>query len=123
VIEALGPEYRVVGLSAHRNVELLAEQTLRYRPQFVAVTHRDSVAKFRAILDGQAQVLSGPDCLTELVQSDEVDTVLAAVVGAAGLAPVMARRRGRQAPGGALQRFLNTLVVHLDRERRLMIFE
>jgi 1-deoxy-D-xylulose-5-phosphate reductoisomerase len=90
VIEALGPEYRVVGLSAHRNVELLAQQALRYKPQFVAITNRDSVAKFRAIMNGQVQVLSGPDCLTGLVQSDDVDTVLAAVVGAAGLAPVMA---------------------------------
>jgi 1-deoxy-D-xylulose-5-phosphate reductoisomerase len=90
VIEALGPEYRVIGLSAHRNMELLAQQALRYQPHFVAITNRDSVAKFRAIMDGQVKILSGPDCLTGLVQSDEVDTILAAVVGAAGLAPVMA---------------------------------
>ncbi len=90
VIEALGPEYRVIGLSAHRNMELLAQQALRYKPHFVAITNRESVAKFHAIMDGQVKVLSGPDCLTGLVQSDEVDTILAAVVGAAGLAPVMA---------------------------------
>jgi 1-deoxy-D-xylulose-5-phosphate reductoisomerase len=90
VIEALGPEYEVVGLSAHRNVELLAQQTRRYKPQFVAVTNRDSVAPFRAMMDGQVQVLSGPDSLTELVQCDAVDTVLTAVVGAAGLPSAMA---------------------------------
>ena len=90
VIEALGPEYRVVGLSAHRNVELLAQQTRRYKPPFAAVTDRDSAAEFRAMMDGQVQVLSGPDSLAELVQCDEVDTVLTAVVGAAGLPSAMA---------------------------------
>jgi len=90
VIEALGPEYQVVGLSAHHNVELLAQQTRRYQPPFVAVTSRDSVARFRALMDGQVKVLSGPDSLTELVQSDQVDTVLTAVVGAAGLPSAMA---------------------------------
>jgi 1-deoxy-D-xylulose-5-phosphate reductoisomerase len=90
VIEALGPEYRVVALSAHRNVELLAQQTRRYKPKLVAVTHKDSAAEFRAMMDGEVPMLSGPDCLTGLVQCDQVDTVLTAVVGAAGLPSVMA---------------------------------
>ena len=90
VIEALGPEYQVVALSAHRNVQLLAQQTRRYKPKFVAVTDEDSAAEFRTMMDGQVRMLSGPDCLTGLVQCDEVDTVLTAVVGAAGLSPAMA---------------------------------
>jgi 1-deoxy-D-xylulose-5-phosphate reductoisomerase len=90
VIEALGPEYQVVGLSAHHNVELLAQQTLRYKPQFVTITNRDSVARFRAIMNGQIKVLAGPEGLTEMAQGDQVDTVLTAVVGAAGLPAVMA---------------------------------
>ncbi len=90
VIEALGPEYRVVALSAHRNVELLAQQTRRYKPKLVAVTNKDSAAEFRAMMDGAVPMLSGPDCLTGLVQCDQVDTVLTAVVGAAGLPSVMA---------------------------------
>ena len=90
VIEALGPEYQVVALSAHRNVELLAQQARRYKPKLVAVTNKDSAGQFRAMMDGEVQMLSGPDCLTELVQCDQVDTVLTAVVGAAGLPSVMA---------------------------------
>jgi 1-deoxy-D-xylulose-5-phosphate reductoisomerase len=91
VIDALGPEYRVVGLSAHRNVELLARQTRRYRPAFVAVTGGDSAPKLRALTDGlEVEILPGPDSLARLVQRDEVDTVLTAVVGAAGLAPALA---------------------------------
>jgi len=90
VLEALGPEYQVVGLSAHRNVELLAQQTRRYRPRFAAVTGRDSEARFRAMMDGEVRVLAGPESLTELVQSEGVDTVLTAVVGAAGLPSALA---------------------------------
>ena len=90
VIEALGPEYQVVALSAHRNVELLAQQARRYKPKLVAVTNKDSAGRFHALMDGEVQMLSGPDCLTGLVQCDQVDTVLTAVVGAAGLPAVMA---------------------------------
>ncbi len=52
VIDALGPDYKVAGLSAHTSVELLAQQARHYRPQFVAVTHPDSAESFRALTDG-----------------------------------------------------------------------
>ena len=90
VLEALGPEYQVVGLSAHRNVELLAQQTRRHKPRLVAVTHEDSAAQFRALMNGAVKTMSGPESLTALVQSDGVDTVLTAVVGAAGLPSALA---------------------------------
>jgi 1-deoxy-D-xylulose-5-phosphate reductoisomerase len=91
VLDALGPEYKVVGLSAHSSVELLAQQARRYRPRFVAVTNGDYAARFRALVDGlDLEILSGPDSLTELVQCDEADTVLTAIVGAAGLPSVLA---------------------------------
>ena len=91
VIEALGPEYRVVGLSAHSNVELLAQQTRRYRPRFVAVTNGDSLARFRSLVnDLDLEILSGRDGLTELAQCEQADTVLTAVVGAAGLPSALA---------------------------------
>ena len=96
VLEALGPEYRVVGLSAHRNVELLTQQIGRYRPALAAVTHRDYAAQLRQRVNATRAngdsplLLSGPDSLTELVQRAEVDTVLTAVVGAAGLPSALA---------------------------------
>ncbi|MBP7052374.1 MAG: 1-deoxy-D-xylulose-5-phosphate reductoisomerase [Phycisphaerae bacterium] len=94
VIEALGPEYRIIGLSAHRNVELLAQQVRKYRPRYVAVTNREYAGQFRSLTDGQdLEILCGPDCLTELVQCEGVDTVLTAVVGAAGLPSALAAAR------------------------------
>jgi 1-deoxy-D-xylulose-5-phosphate reductoisomerase len=94
VIEALGPDYEVVGLSAHSSVELLAEQARRYRPRFVAVANTDCAAQFRTLVDGlDTTIVSGPESLTELAESDQIDTVLTAVVGAAGLPSALAAAR------------------------------
>ncbi len=41
VMDALGPDYEVVGLSAHSSVELLAEQARRFKPKFIAVADPD----------------------------------------------------------------------------------
>jgi 1-deoxy-D-xylulose-5-phosphate reductoisomerase len=91
VIEALGPEYQVIGLSAHRSVELLAKQTRQYKPRFVAVTNVEGASRLRALVgDLDVEILTGAGSLSDLAQSDEVDTVLTAVVGAAGLPSALA---------------------------------
>jgi 1-deoxy-D-xylulose-5-phosphate reductoisomerase len=91
VIDALGPEYKVIALSAHSNVELLAQQTRRCRPKVVAVTDTRGFEPLRGLLgDLNVEVLAGPESLVELAELDDVDIVLAAVVGAAGLPAVLA---------------------------------
>ncbi len=98
VIDALGPEYAIIALSAHSNVELLAEQTRRYKPRFVAVTNSDYAGQFRGFLgDSDVEVLEGPGGLIETAELEDVDIVLMGVVGAAGLPAVFAAARcGRQ---------------------------
>ena len=98
VIDALGPEYSIIALSAHSNVELLAEQTRRYKPRFVAVTNSDYAGQFRGFLgDSDVEVLEGPGGLIETAELEDVDIVLMGVVGAAGLPAVFAAARcGRQ---------------------------
>lgn len=94
VIDALGPEYEVAALSAHSSVELLAEQARCYRPRIVAVSCRDNADQLRKLMDGQGvEILVGPESLTEVAQLDDVDTVLTAIVGAAGLPSVLAAAR------------------------------
>ena len=84
-------EYEIVALTAHSSVELLAEQARRYKPRVVAITNADYVAPLReAICDLDIEVLAGPDSLIEIAQLDDVDIVLTAVVGAAGLGAVLA---------------------------------
>jgi len=98
VIDALGPGYSVIALSAHSNVELLAEQARLYKPKFVAVTNPDYAGQLCEFLgDLDVEVLAGPNGLVEAAEIEDVDIVLTAVVGAAGLPAVFAAARcGKQ---------------------------
>ena len=94
VIDALGPGYEVIALSAHSSVELLASQARRYKPRFVAITNTDYFQQLRSsIADLDIEVLSGPDSLVEIVELEEADIILTAVVGAAGLPAILAAMR------------------------------
>ncbi len=91
VINSLGPDYKIVALSAHSKVELLAEQARRYKPGYVAITNPDYAGQLRELLgDLDIEILAGPDGLIKIAELHEVDVVLTAVVGAAGLHAVLA---------------------------------
>jgi 1-deoxy-D-xylulose-5-phosphate reductoisomerase len=91
VIDALGNQYNIVALSAHSNVGLLAEQTRRYKPEFVAVTNPDYYNKLReSVRDLDIKIMAGPESLVEIARLGKVDIVLTAVVGSAGLPAVLA---------------------------------
>ena len=98
VIDSLGPQYEVVALSAHSSVELLAEQARRYKPGFVAITNSDYAERLRGFIgDLDIEILAGPDGLIKIAELQEVDIVLTAVVGAAGLPAVLAAgRKGKR---------------------------
>ena len=97
-LEKKTTQYEIVALSAHSSVELLATQARRYKPKFVAITGADYAARLRELIgDLDVEVLAGPGSLIEIAQLEEVDIVLTAVVGAAGLPAVLAAaRRGKQ---------------------------
>ena len=91
VIDSLGPEYKIAALSAHSSVELLAVQARRYKPEFVAITNSDYSRQLRDLLgDLDVEILAGPDGLIKIAELQQVDIVLTAVVGAAGLHAVLA---------------------------------
>ncbi len=87
--------YRVEALTAHRNAKLLAEQARRLRPRFAAVGDPAAYAALKAELGGTGvRVAAGPEALREAA-ARPADWVMAAIVGAAGLAPTLeAVRRG-----------------------------
>lgn len=94
VIEALGQEYKVVGLSAHRQIGLLARQIQDTGARVVAVTGPGMAARFRQLVDGQKmEVLAGPEGLVEMVQRQDLDIIVCALVGIAGLPAVLAAAR------------------------------
>jgi 1-deoxy-D-xylulose-5-phosphate reductoisomerase len=96
--QATPDRFEVVALSGHSNIKLLAEQVRLYKPKYVAVSDPDCVEEFRGMIKGQdIKVLTGAEGLTEIAEFDEVDTVLAAVVGVAGLHAVLAGvRKGKR---------------------------
>ena len=91
VIDALGPGYAITALSAHSNAELLAEQARRYKPKFIAITNADYAKRLGDLVgDPDIEILSGAEGLIEIAELEQVDTVVTAVVGAAGLPAVLA---------------------------------
>jgi len=91
VIEALGPGYKVVALSAHSRVELLARQVQRFEPEAVAVSGPVSKQKIENLFGRfNGRVLFGTEGLIELASMERADIVLCGVVGAAGLPAILA---------------------------------
>jgi 1-deoxy-D-xylulose-5-phosphate reductoisomerase len=86
VVDHLPDRLRVVGLSGHSNHELLIEQVARHRPRWVAVTDPSSARQFDRSALGQTELLIGEDGVRRMVADPEVDVVVSAIVGAAGLA-------------------------------------
>lgn len=86
--------YQVVALTANHNISVLFEQCLAHRPQVVVVVNESKAAEFKQQLHGTAiadiEVLSGPAALAEVATLENVDSVMAAIVGAAGLLPTLA---------------------------------
>ena len=96
-VVARHPErFEVVALSAHTRVEVLARQCLRHRPRYAVVASEADARRLSGELTAaglSTEVLSGPAALAQVAMLPEVDTVMAAIVGAAGLAPTLAAVR------------------------------
>ena len=85
--------FEVFALTAHSRVDELFAQCVRWRPRFAAMVdaQRAGALRDRLRAHGVATVvLEGADALCELAAHPEVDSVMAAIVGAAGLAPCLA---------------------------------
>lgn len=85
--------YRVLALAAHSRIDLLETQIRAFAPVYAVVV--DPVAaetlRQRVVSAGlKTEILAGSDALKTLVSLPEVDTVMAAIVGAAGLPSAMA---------------------------------
>jgi 1-deoxy-D-xylulose-5-phosphate reductoisomerase len=85
--------FRVVAIAAHSNHEALFAQAARHRPDYAALVDRGAAARLAQRLAAAGlptRVLPGPDALAAVATLPEVDAVMAAVVGAAGLASTLA---------------------------------
>lgn len=86
--------YRVYALSAHGRVEELADACRRVKPARAVVGTAEGAERLSQLLAGlDIQVDHGEQALCEIASSPDTDTVMAAIVGAAGLAPTLAAAR------------------------------
>ena len=84
-------DYRIVALTAGRNLERLCEQVRRFRPQVVAIVDPQDVCDLRTMLGPAApEILAGEEGLIACAVHGDVQMVVSAIVGAAGRVPTMA---------------------------------
>jgi 1-deoxy-D-xylulose-5-phosphate reductoisomerase len=99
VVDAFPDELRVTGLAAGGNLELLAEQMRKYRPELVSVRNPDDVARLRALIGDGTAIACGADGACEVARLASTDVVIAGIVGAAGIPPVYAALRAGKRVG------------------------
>jgi len=88
--------YRVVALTAHRDLEGLFQQCQRFRPEYAAMADKTCALELERRIRGAGlpiEVLAGVEGLELVAGLPQVDQVMAAIVGAAGLLPVLAAAR------------------------------
>jgi len=87
-------KYNVVALTANTNIDTLFEQCSEHRPKYVVVVDEEKSELFKNKIKGSAlaniEVRSGSEALAFVSTLDSVDSVMAAIVGAAGLLPSLA---------------------------------
>jgi 1-deoxy-D-xylulose-5-phosphate reductoisomerase len=82
--------YHVVALSAHNNLSRLAEQCKHHGARYAAISDSTRAGELQSALNElgcKSRILAGKDALSTAACMDETDTVMAAIVGAAGLEP------------------------------------
>lgn len=93
VISRHPDRFNVFALTAATSVDALFEQIVVHRPNYAVMARPEAARRLRERLsqtDSTTQVLAGPEGLDDVARHEEVAIVVAAIVGAAGLAPTMA---------------------------------
>ncbi|KHD06536.1 1-deoxy-D-xylulose 5-phosphate reductoisomerase [Candidatus Thiomargarita nelsonii] len=91
VIKRHSDEFEVVALTGHRQIDRLAALCFEWSPRYAVMADSDAAAQLEQRLKNTpVQVLSGTSSLSQVASLPEVDIVMAAIVGAAGLLPTLA---------------------------------
>ena len=85
VVRASADRFRVIGITGHSNLELLKQQAMEFSPEVVVVSDENQLSNFQLSATCPSTVLAGHDGIVDLVTRDDVDVVVSAIVGSAGL--------------------------------------
>ena len=90
VIRRMRDRFQVIGLAAGRNVDLLVEQAMEFRPKVVSVADSASLSRLRSDLEPHGiRVFCGDEGLIEVATHADVEILLSALVGAQGFLPTL----------------------------------
>lgn len=88
VVRRFPDRYRICGLSAGGNIELLAAQVREFKPRLVALSDGAALDRFRELVGSPSvEIHAGPDASSIVAAMEEADMVVAAIAGSAGLMP------------------------------------
>ena len=90
VVAANPDKLKVRALAAHRSDELLEQQIRQFEPDIAVLSDKDAAARLAARYHGKTRILAGDEGLLAAATYDGADTVLASMVGYAGLRPTLA---------------------------------
>lgn len=96
VVARYPDRYRIIALTANRQVERLFQQCQQHRPLFAVMVDETSAGQLAEKIHAAGlatQVLSGAEGLHEVAAHPDAEYVMAAIVGAAGLLPTLAAVR------------------------------
>jgi 1-deoxy-D-xylulose-5-phosphate reductoisomerase len=88
--------FKVIALTAQRQADVLFKQCVQFRPHYAVMLDQDAASRLRQLLQDAGlniPVLQGVELLAQVSVLPEVDMVMAAIVGAAGLRPTLAAAR------------------------------
>jgi 1-deoxy-D-xylulose-5-phosphate reductoisomerase len=90
VVESYADQFEISVLTANNNADLLIEQAKKFKPNTVVIANEDLYKKVEeALWEDDIKTYTGAKALEEVVQMDEVDVVLTALVGFSGLKPTI----------------------------------
>lgn len=126
VIVAYPDYFDLQVITAHKNVDLLIEQALKFRPNSVVISDENQYKKLKdALWQEEIHVYCGEDALCQVVESTEVDTVLTALVGYAGLRPTISAINAKKSIALANKETLvvaGALITQLAKEHGVNIY-
>mgnify|MGYP001218169584 FL=1 len=100
VISQHPDKFNVKALTANTNIDVFLKQCIQYKPEYAVMVNEDCASKLEERLKKDApevSVLTGIDGLLTVAELDDVDYVMAAIVGAAGLLPTLgAAKKGKR---------------------------
>jgi 1-deoxy-D-xylulose-5-phosphate reductoisomerase len=91
VISYFPDKFRVVGLSAGNNIDLLAKQATQFRPDMVSIKSESNIGELKSKLnDDNIDIFFGEQGASNVASHPDADLVVSAMVGASGLKPTIA---------------------------------